>query len=117
MRAERLSRRVEQQQRPFIELGVTEDESAHVCIDPERNESSTGSGCTNPFRLVRNVPRVDAVDDDPTRISVASMVHRFDQRSEIPIGVKSHHAASTCKRDDATDAPEYGPSSTGVCIF
>ena len=117
MRAERLSHRVEQQQCPFVELAVTENQFAHVCIDPEWNESSIGSRCTNPFRLVRNVPRVDAVDDDPTRISVASVVQRFDQRSEIRIGVKSHHAASNCKRRRATDAPEYGPSSPGVCNF
>src|SRR5262245_47650129 len=117
MRPERLPRRIEQQQCPFIELGISEDESPHVRVDAQWNESSTASGCTDWFWLVRNVPRVDAVDDDPTWISVASVVHRLDQRREIRIGVKSHHAAANCKCDDATNARENGSSSPGVCNF
>src|SRR5262245_25380751 len=117
VRAERLSCRVEQQECPFIELGITEDESPHVCIDSQWNESSTGRACTYLFGFVRNVPRVDALDADPTRISVASVVHCLDQWSEIRNDVKSHHAASKCKRRRAADARENGQSPPGVCNF
>src|SRR4029453_1518472 len=85
MRTERLSCRVEQQECPFIEVGVTDDESPHVCVDPQWNESPTGSGCTDSFRLVRNITHVDALDRDPTRIAVASVVHRLEQRCESRI--------------------------------
>src|SRR4029453_1139835 len=113
MRAERLSCRVEQQECPFIKLGVTEDESPHVGIDPQWNESSTRSGCTDPFRLVRNITRVDALDSDPTRIAVASVVHRLEQRSEIRIGVKSHHGAAEMQARWRHRPAEKRPSPAG----
>src|SRR5215813_10144160 len=117
MRAGRLSPAVDQQQRPLVKVSVTEDSLPHVCVDLEWNESSTGSGCTHPFRLVRHVTQTDVLDDDPSRISVASVVDRFDHRGEIRVSVKSHHAAAKCKRDDDASARQNDASSPGVCNF